>query len=142
MLLDNFYMIGMSARRDPADSDKNLPFSQGQDSSYACYGISCWRENNEISKDFGDLLAAKFSEYANKSEGFIIILSKKAGNFHIDSFVIIMIQKGGNKQARATTGPGLVISHRCFCYVMSTRYLGRDTYVLTSAKERLLEPPN
>ena len=64
-------MIGMTARRDPADLDKNLPLSQGQDSSYARYGIACWRGNNETPKDFGNSLATLFFEYANKSEDFL-----------------------------------------------------------------------
>ena len=48
--LDNFHIIGMPARRDPADPGKNLPLPQGQDSLYAHYGIACWRENNETPK--------------------------------------------------------------------------------------------
>ena len=39
--LDNFHMISMPARRDPADPDKNLPLSQGPDITYAHYGIAC-----------------------------------------------------------------------------------------------------
>ena len=69
--LDNFHMIGMPARRDPADLDKNLPLPQGPESNFARYGIACWREENESTVEFGDSLAVKFTDYANRSEDFI-----------------------------------------------------------------------